>query len=127
MAYRKAKRTSEDGEIWLSIPELKFEYSVSSNGRVYSNRFGWFLTPCFHRRSGYMAITIKGRHFNLHQLVANAFLGYDFHDKLQVNHIDGNKLNNNVENLEVVTRSENMKHAWKTGLMTYHPKRVKTK
>lgn len=51
----------------------------------------------------------------VHQLVLRAFLGYS---DLQVNHIDGIKTNNHISNLEYVTQSENMKHAFRIGLKT---------
>ena len=50
----------------------------------------------------------------IHRLVAQAFLP---NEKEQVNHKDGNKLNNHVDNLQWVTQSENMKHAYDTGLL----------
>lgn len=71
-------------------------------------------------KRGYYIVTLcKGKERKtkkIHRLVAEAFIP-NVENKLQVNHIDGNKLNNNVKNLEWCTDSENMIHAYKTGLM----------
>lgn len=63
----------------------------------------------------------KRKRFHLHVLMAVAFLGLDIRShgtnnfSLQVDHIDNNKRNNRVENLEIVTKQENLTRAWKTG------------
>jgi hypothetical protein len=51
----------------------------------------------------------------VHRLVVEAFIG-EIPAGLEVNHISGQKVDNSIENLEVVTHAENTKHAWETGL-----------
>lgn len=55
----------------------------------------------------------------VHRLMAKTFL-LNPENKPEVNHIDGNRMNNNLSNLEWVTRSENERHAWRTGLKEKH-------
>lgn len=58
----------------------------------------------------------KKRTFRVHRLVMMAFKPIENMDELEVNHLDGNKKNNKLENLEWCTASENQRHAFKTGL-----------
>ena len=71
--------------------------------------------------SGYPVVTLRGdsgvrKTFKVHRLVAALFVENP-HNKPEVNHKDGVKTNNHYCNLEWVTRSENIKHAWDTGLL----------
>jgi hypothetical protein len=97
-------------------------YSVSKCGKIKNNSSGKTLSTFAHK-SGYEVINIKpegrgaGKTLKLHRLVAMAFLSNPL-NKPQVNHIDGDKSNNNLENLEWVTASENIKHAIKNNLMS---------
>ena len=95
-------------------------YSVTEDGRVYSHYYNKFLKP-FLRESTYeywyvnlYKDKLKSKH-SIHRLVASAYIDNP-KNKPQVNHIDGNKFNNHVTNLEWVTPSENGKHAYMTGL-----------
>lgn len=69
-------------------------------------------------RDGYRTYRItqhgKRKHLKAHRMMLNAWKGVQ--PSLQVNHIDGNKQNNKLSNLEWVTQSENMKHAYDTGI-----------
>jgi hypothetical protein len=94
-----------DKEIWKDIEQSGYE--VSNFGRV---RHGErILAGSFHT-DGYIFVTIKGKQSPVHVLVAKAFI-LNQHNAPEVNHKDGNKMNNAVENLEWVTRSENQQHA----------------
>lgn len=95
-------------------------YSVSDDGRVYSHVTGKFLRPKPHS-AGYLAISLSDGNGHItdalvHRLVCSAFHGEPDGDRSFVNHIDGNKKNNDPDNLEWCTRSENMRHAVRTGL-----------
>ena len=97
-------------------------YTISSNGYILNSNGDRKAT---HRGSdGYEKVVLYndgvGVHKRVHRLVAETFIPNP-DNKLQVNHIDGDKYNNAVENLEWVTRSENMTHAYRTGLVKPHP------
>ena len=120
-------------EVWQPVPGYEGLYEVSDQGRVRS------LDRSFERKTGprpatirlkgrmlkpglasngYLTVSLwaknKGRSHCIHVLVMNAFVcdsaGFD------INHIDGDKNNNRLENLEICTRSENMRHAVRLGL-----------
>jgi len=78
------------------------------------------LTP--HKDTGYLIVNLwknnKGSGFYVHRLVAQAFIPNN-ENKPEVNHIDGNKRNNHISNLEWVTSKENTQHAINTGLKVY--------
>lgn len=100
---------------WKIINEFP-EYEISDTGLV---RHGAkLLTPQLNSK-GYLKISFSVKHKPhnrlIHRLVAIAFIPNP-NSKPQVNHIDGNKLNNNVSNLEWVTNSENQKHSIANGL-----------
>lgn len=67
------------------------------------------------KKNGYKEVCLLGKMFYVHRLVAGEFIEH-IKNGLQVNHIDGNKSNNNVNNLEIVTPSKNSIHAYKNGL-----------
>jgi len=102
-------------EIWKDIP-FATNYLCSNLGNVKSKRFGIPLKG-YLNKSGYMRVQLgncRNKHY-VHRLVAQTFLPNKDGNNI-VNHIDGNKLNNRVENLEWCTCSENDNHAYKMGL-----------
>lgn len=103
-------------EEWRTVPGYE-NYAVSSTGKVLSRRRGRLLKPIHHHK-GYLIVKL-GRPenaFGIHRLVAWAFIGPQ--GEMTVNHIDGNKHNNSVQNLEYLTASDNVKHAYRTGLLS---------
>lgn len=95
-----------------------FDYYISKNGIVI-NKFGEEVKG-FIDKSGYKEMILfknnKPYYFLVHRIVLKAFNPIENMDILQVNHKDGNKLNNNIENLEWCTRSENIIHSFENGL-----------
>jgi hypothetical protein len=93
------------------------KYEISDKGRV-RNTLTKKLLKLTTQEHGYVTVSINKKQFYLHRLVAFAFIdNLDPINKIFVNHLDGNKENNTVENLEWVTHPENMKHARKNNLM----------
>lgn len=100
-----------DKEIWKNVIGFEGRYQVSNFGRVK----GIHKMLKFCESNGYARVYFfikKGKQKGMlvHRLVAAAFIG-KIEQGLEVNHIDGNKKNNKVDNLEVVTRSQNVYHS----------------
>ena len=108
-------------ETWKVLPRDN-NYLVSNWGRVFSVRKMKVLTPK-HNHDGYLRIQLwshrKSCFIAIHRLIAEAFIPNP-DGKKTVNHKDGNKQNNRVENLEWATQQENIQHAWNTGLSHHH-------
>lgn len=111
-------------EIWKPVVYRDIKrgrYEVSNLGRFRNNK-GHIMTPCPSEK-GYLMINFacnckRGtRSLKIHRIVAMTFVqGFDkFHN--EVNHIDGDKNNNSAENLEWVTREENIRHAIENKLL----------
>lgn len=110
-------------ENWKPIQGFEDKYEVSDKGNVRSLNYRntgetRILTP-ISLKKGYLMVGLcrnsKMKWEKVHRLVATAFIPNP-EQKPQVNHINGNKADNNVDNLEWATESENQIHAYKTGL-----------
>ena len=89
-------------------------YLVTVDGKVFSLHSMRFLT--LHKNdNGYLRVKIDGKLCYMHRLVSKTYLPNP-ENKATVNHMDGDKYNNMLCNLEWATSSENMKHACDTGL-----------
>lgn len=101
------------------LPEVKDRYYINKKGELFTNYGQDKLRDC--TKNGYVKniLTLKNgkqKSYFRHRLVMICFEPVDNYENLQVNHIDGNKLNNAFENLEWCTNQQNRIHALKLGL-----------
>ena len=103
----------------LELDGLNKEYLINEYGEVFDVKENKMRKPHIHRK-GYLKISfyLNGKYKQrfVHRLVMQTFKWKEGCENLQVNHIDGNKQNNHIDNLEWCTLQENMKHAWENGL-----------
>ena len=114
------------GEEWKEINGYDGLYLVSDHGRFksfhqkeYKHKPADFFIWGHINEKGYKVISLtkdnKAKEYRAHRLIAEAFVPNP-KIKPEVNHIDGNKINNRVDNLEWVTGKENIRHAYEAGL-----------
>lgn len=101
----------------IKYKDVKDKYSISREGIVINRETGSVMKS-YKNKNGYYIIKLKREKYQapvlLHRLVAEAYIGST--ENLQVNHKDGNKGNNHVDNLELVSAQENTIHAYKHNL-----------
>lgn len=95
--------------------DIDNKYAIFSDGRLLDKVMGRFVNLVEHSH-GYMRVYLDCKDTYLHRLVAEYFCEGKTEERNQVNHIDGNKKNNNYTNLEWVTNQENTIHAEHLGI-----------
>lgn len=107
-------------EIWKSIP--KTNYEVSNEGNVRNKGTKQILRPT--AVTGYNRVCLHKKMYLNSRLVSHAFIPNPNNYKI-VNHKDGNKTNNHIDNLEWSTQKQNVQHSVKTGLIKPHKRSIK--
>lgn len=103
------------------FPEIKDFYYIFDDGKIYSEYSQKFLKSFLNRKTGYMEQVLvtkakKTKKFLVHRLVLACFYPVKDFSLYEVNHIDGDKTNNILRNLEWATPKQNMEHASEHGL-----------
>lgn len=112
----------------IQINGQNFDYMIKENGEIFSLKTNKILkgsiTPSGYK---YYRLKLNGETYRFYAqvLMAICFLNYNQEKGYVVNHIDGDKLNNNIKNLEVITQKENMIHANKNNLISKNRERKK--
>lgn len=129
--YKNLSLNNIDGEIWKDVLGYEGFFKISNFGRIksmyrgvayYKKRLRFIKEKILHQKiqqNGYLVVGlrkagIKRKFVLIHRVVADSFLGIN--PIMQINHIDCNKKNNRIENLEWCTQKENNHHAIKNGL-----------
>lgn len=104
-------------------PNIKDCYWINDKGEIHNKNTGNKISYKVER-DGYVRVSLMKKtggttYLQIHRIYMMAFKPNNNMEKLQINHIDGNKQNNNLDNLEWVTPKENIAHAIKNNLSNF--------
>ena len=107
----------------IIVNNISTSYYITEDGKCYNSNTNKWLKGQINQKSGYLSYNLTmpngdKKRLYAHRLVAAAYIPNKYNKK-QVNHIDGNKTNNNVYNLEWATQEENQQHALKLEMRKY--------
>lgn len=108
-----------ESQLWSEIPGFP-DYQASTQGDIRSCKSGEWkpIRATLHSKTGYLAVSLRvnGQYVtrSVHRLIAVTFIGQA--DSRDVNHINGNKQDNRLANLEYLSRGDNHRHAYRTRL-----------
>lgn len=124
-AAKREKAQDQPDEYWKQITHVQFSnnwnYYISNQGRIKDQNNT--LKVIRQDKRGYCSNKICQHWFSVHCLMVKVFWNLDVNTTRVVNHKDGNKSNNCLDNLEVITQSANIKHAYEHGLNNKRNKR----
>jgi len=135
--FFKEKRTDspeivfdESKEIWKDVPGFEGLYQASNMGRIASIRYGFKLMSLVRNPTGYLQVAFRVNNSikrgMVHVFIAKTFLN-QCEDCTQVDHINNVKTDNRVENLQWISRSDNMKNNYSRGVTSIDKLRSKGK
>lgn len=108
---KSASRIADLTKNWIKL-SFNDNYAVNIDGEVANLKTGLIVRGS--ERNGYLRISIENKQYSIHRLIWETFNGI-IPEGYCIDHIDGNRANNSISNLRLVTQSENMKNAMKNG------------
>lgn len=112
--YKEKKKYLGDftEKAWKVIQNYP-DYMVSENGEFVKIKNNYYLLQ--QKRNGYLRVLLDGTYYSAHRIIWETFYNQTLSRKEEIDHIDGNKANNKIDNLRLVSHIDNMKNAYHNG------------